>query len=194
MNRISVIIPYYQREPGILRRALDSVYAQDFAGHDVEVDVVIIDDESPSPPEIEVDSLNRDGFSIRILRRPNGGPSKARNTGLDAVTGADYVAFLDSDDLWRPAHLSTGLSLLKKGAQIYFCDSQYSETETWRGLPVLAWHPSAYRSCRLLHTGIERSRARNRPLPVSAGLEQSGMRETPVLCVEAAQKDQAPLL
>jgi succinoglycan biosynthesis protein ExoW len=131
MTSISVIIPYYQREPGILRRALDSVYAQDLAGHDLEVDVVIIDDESPSPPEIEVNGFNRDGFSIRILRRSNGGPSKARNTGLDAATGANYVAFLDSDDLWRPAHLATGLSLLEKGAQIYFCDSQYSETESW---------------------------------------------------------------
>ncbi|WP_340692004.1 glycosyltransferase family 2 protein [Hyphomonas sp.] len=131
MTRISVIIPYYQREQGILRRALDTVYAQDLSGRDVQVDILIVDDESPSPPELELDGLNRDGFSIRVLRRPNGGPAQARNTGLDAATGADYVAFLDSDDLWRPAHLATGLSLLEKGAQIYFCDSLYSETETW---------------------------------------------------------------
>ena len=131
MTNISVIIPYYQRQPGILRRALDSVYAQDLSERSLTVDIVIIDDESPSPPEMELDGLDRSGFSIRILRRSNGGPSRARNTGLDAATGADYVAFLDSDDLWRPAHLTTGLSLLEKGAQIYFCDSQYSETETW---------------------------------------------------------------
>ena len=105
MTSISVIIPYYQREPGILRRALDSVYAQDLAGHDVEVDVVIIDDESPSPPEIEVDGLNRDGFSIRILSRPNGGPSKARNTGLDAATGADYVTTCGGRTIWRQVSL-----------------------------------------------------------------------------------------
>tara|TARA_R110000782_G_scaffold6792_1_gene23225 strand:+ start:3186 stop:4184 length:999 start_codon:yes stop_codon:yes gene_type:complete len=138
MTRISVIIPYYQREQGILRRALDTVYAQDLSGRDVQVDILIIDDESPSPPGIEIDGLDRDGFSIRVLHRPNGGPSKARNTGLDAATGADYVAFLDSDDLWRPAHLATGLSLLERGARIYFCDSQYSETETWfKGLDCI---------------------------------------------------------
>lgn len=55
MAKLTVIIPYYQREPGILRRALASVFAQTFT----DFDVVIIDDQSPYPVDEELKSLAR---------------------------------------------------------------------------------------------------------------------------------------
>ena len=46
--KCSVIIPYYQREPGVLQRALKSVFAQSHA----DFDVIVVDDSSPLPVEI----------------------------------------------------------------------------------------------------------------------------------------------
>lgn len=130
--KVAIVIPYFQRKPGILRRALDSVFAQKLdASH--TVDVLIVNDESPSAPELEIEGLSRDGFAIRIIQRRNGGPARARNTGLDAVTDHDVIAFLDSDDIWADQHLATGLSALTQGAQFYCANNRYDGDQTWFG-------------------------------------------------------------
>lgn len=95
-----IVIPYFQRQPGVLQRALASVARQ--AGCPLPVRVLVVDDASPVPPEPELAAIAwPEGVRVEILRRPNGGPGAARNTGLDAA-GADTlcVAFLDSDDAW----------------------------------------------------------------------------------------------
>ena len=144
MRTIAIVIPYYQREGGILRRALDSIYAQTFssaAADHLRVKIVIVDDESPYSPELEIEGLARDNFEIVILKQANAGPAAARNTGLEHSEGADILAFLDSDDFWHPDHLSTALRSLDGGADFYFCNSQYSDEGTWfdglKGMPRL---------------------------------------------------------
>lgn len=119
MTKCSVVIPYYQREAGILRRALNSVLAQSHGNFDI----IVVDDESPSPASLELVDLSTDERArIRVLTRANGGPGAARNTGLDAVPDdSRFVAFLDSDDEWEPDHLriaTQGLSLFD--ADCYF--------------------------------------------------------------------------
>ena len=47
MTKCTVIIPYYQKQPGILRRALKSVFAQTYQ----DFDILVVDDASPSPVE-----------------------------------------------------------------------------------------------------------------------------------------------
>ncbi len=130
MINVSIIIPYFQREPGLLRRALDSIFAQSLADN-VAVEIIIADDESPSPPEIEISNLARANFSITTLKQRNGGPARARNNGLDHAAEADYVAFLDSDDYWLPNHLSTALAALKDGAGFYFANNIPDPGTTW---------------------------------------------------------------
>lgn len=130
MANVGVIIPYYQRKPGLLRVALDSIYAQRVPDG-VTVDVFIADDQSPHPPEAEVAGLLRPGFAIHIIKRPNGGPARARNTSLDAAKDADVIAFLDSDDAWAPDHLATGLAALDRGAQFFFSNNFYEGDRTW---------------------------------------------------------------
>lgn len=130
MTKVGIIIPYYQRKPGLLRVALESIYAQRVP-EGVTVDVVIADDQSPHPPEVEIEGLLRPGFAIRIIKRPNGGPARARNTGLDAAKDADVIAFLDSDDAWTPDHLATGLAALERGAQFFFSNNFYEGDRTW---------------------------------------------------------------
>lgn len=121
--KVSVIVPYYQRKPGILRRALSSVLRQRLM-EGVSVQVVVVDDGSPSPARMEVDDLPLEPpFSMTVIKQDNGGVGAARNTGLDSIDpSSTYVAFLDSDDIWDEDHLQQGIAALDTGYDIYFCD------------------------------------------------------------------------
>lgn len=118
---IAVVIPHFQRRPGLLPTALRSVFAQSLAHR---ICVVICDDSSPSPAEGEVRPLtDLPQDRIHIHKRPNGGAGAARNTALSNVpSGVRYVAFLDSDDSWRPHHLESAISALERGYDAYFAD------------------------------------------------------------------------
>ncbi len=103
MAKFTVIIPYYQKQAGILHRALTSVFAQTYQ----DFDIVIVDDQSPFPIEADLDKLSQDERTrVRVIKQANAGPGGARNTGLDTVSSqTEFVAFLDSDDLWTKDHL-----------------------------------------------------------------------------------------
>lgn len=118
---IAVVIPYYQQERGILAKALRSVQAQRGA---MNVKVFVVDDASPVPAADEVAALVPAGrFPIEIIRRVNGGPGAARNSGLDSLPpGTRYVAFLDSDDEWNPSHLGNACAALESGFDVFFAD------------------------------------------------------------------------
>ena len=116
---ITVVIPYYQTESGILLRALSSVQIQDSCGFPVHV--IIVDDSSPVPAVDEINALDAPKFSIKLIRQDNKGPGGARNTGLDHVPkNTRYLAFLDSDDEWEPNHLKRAVSALVEGYEFYF--------------------------------------------------------------------------
>ena len=95
--RFSVIIPTYNRQE-LLRQALDSVWAQTFTDYEV----IVVDDGSADGT---LDYLNSLGDRVQVLRQANQGPGAARNLGLSIARG-DYIAFLDSDDLWFPWSLT----------------------------------------------------------------------------------------
>lgn len=118
---ITVIIPYYQRETGILSKALASIAAQKDAG--MPVHVLIVDDASPISAEAELPPMASQRYSVRVIKQPNGGPGSARNTGLDnAPPGTRYIAFLDSDDVWADDHLLRAATALQAGHDFYFAD------------------------------------------------------------------------
>ena len=118
---ITVVVPYYQREPGVLRRALQSIATQ--RGCALPVRVIVIDDESPSPAEPEIASVGAMPSQVQLIRQRNGGPASARNTGLDnAPSGTRYIAFLDSDDVWSPDHLARAAHALQAGHDFFFGD------------------------------------------------------------------------
>lgn len=126
MTKCTVIIPYYQKAPGILARALGSVFDQTHR----DFDVIVVDDESPSPIEPELEAFPLDQRArITVIKQPNAGPGGARNMGLDHVPAdSAYVAFLDSDDEWTPDHLKNavaGLSLFD--ADCYWASIEGSE-------------------------------------------------------------------
>lgn len=118
---ISVVIPYFQRQPGILSKAVASALAQTDIG---SIHIIIVDDASPVPAREELAErmLARPG-AITIIEQSNAGPAAARNKGLDHVSpDTEYVAFLDSDDTWIPTHLANALAALDAGNDFYFSD------------------------------------------------------------------------
>lgn len=87
---ISIIIPLYNKEP-IIERTVRSVLSQSF----VDFELIIVDDGSTDDSVNVVNSL-RDS-RIRLIRQKNGGPGKARNTGVHYAKG-EWILFLDADD------------------------------------------------------------------------------------------------
>lgn len=123
LPHVAVVIPYYQRERGILTRCVKSVLAQTGA---FTISVHITDDASPIAADEELGALARDP-RLRIHRQPNSGPAQARNSALERVDDADYIAFIDSDDAWHPDHLKTAVRALAEGA----CDVFFSNTRRY---------------------------------------------------------------
>lgn len=120
MTSLIVIIPFFQRDRGVLTRTLQSIDAQ--SAFESIAEVVIVDDGSPVSAASELESLpSRLRDKITIVKQVNAGVSTARNAGLTyASSKSDYVAFLDSDDIWFEDHIAQMLFAFSAGADFYF--------------------------------------------------------------------------
>jgi hypothetical protein len=87
--------------------ALASVDVQTLPPHEV----ILVDDGSTDGTADAVRA--RYGEAVCLIEQPNQGPSIARNTGCFAATG-DLIAFLDSDNRWRPHHLATVAAMAER--------------------------------------------------------------------------------
>lgn len=119
---LAVIIPYYQKQKGLLRKAVDSVLQQECRGGFR----IVVDDSSPVSAASELQPLMAThGARLTILLQANAGPAAARNRGLDSL-GADatHVAFINSDDAWSPGHLQRMMGAFDAGADFFFSDYQ----------------------------------------------------------------------
>ncbi len=101
----SVVIPVYNRKD-LLKATLQSVFSQ----NDRDFEVLVVDDGSTDGSIDFVASLPE---PITLLRQQNKGPGAARNLGLSVARG-DYVAFLDSDDIWFPWTLATYRAVIQR--------------------------------------------------------------------------------
>jgi succinoglycan biosynthesis protein ExoW len=141
MRQTAVVIPYYQREAGVLTRALMSVFAQ--TAVDSLLTILVVNDASPidPAPDIEAAGAIPANVEVRVLRRENGGPAAARNTGFEAAAAfADFIALLDSDDMWCAEHLHRAFAAIDRGADVYFSDFVSAEGEAY--LPQAASMPA----------------------------------------------------
>jgi succinoglycan biosynthesis protein ExoW len=126
MSDIAIIIPFYQRESGILSRAINSICAQRLTPDD-RLEIIVVDDASPLSARAELKGYQMPAhIRLTLVEQENGGPGAARNTGLSRVEEgtAEFVAFLDSDDFWRPNHLSDAIDTLQQGYDFYSCDNR----------------------------------------------------------------------
>lgn len=126
-ERLAVIIPFFQQQPGILARALASVRRQRIPSGWV-IDVIVVDDGSPCRVDEETANLTFDGaLKLRVIKQDNAGVAAARNRGLDvAHPDTDLIAFLDSDDIWPATHLMRATKAIAAGYDFYFTDSRRS--------------------------------------------------------------------
>ncbi len=125
---VSIIIPVYNAG-AFLEETIASVRGQEEA----DWELLLVDDRSQDDSvEIMERYAALDG-RIRMIRQPqNKGAAAARNRGLREARGR-YIAFLDSDDLWKPRRLSAGLAFMEKhGAGFVFSGYEFAD-ETGRG-------------------------------------------------------------
>lgn len=108
--RVSVILPAFNRLH-FLGNAIDSVLKQTLA----EWELLIVDDGSDATTRAYLNSLAAHA-RVRVLARAHcGNPAMVRNAGIREARG-EYVAFLDSDDVWAPHKLSAQLDSLRRSA------------------------------------------------------------------------------
>ena len=93
---VSIIVPVYNAEK-TLERCVRSLMAQTYG----DIEILLVNDGSRDQSLAICQRLAQEDGRIRLIDKPNGGVSSARNAGLDAARG-DYVMFCDSDDWVEP--------------------------------------------------------------------------------------------
>ena len=100
----------------MLMEAVASVLAQTF----VDYELIVVDDGSTDGSAARLTPLSG---KLRTIRTAHTGVSAARNTGASHC-GGDYLAFLDSDDLWRPVKLARQFAYMKENPEIEICQTE----------------------------------------------------------------------
>ncbi|MBO4662751.1 MAG: glycosyltransferase [Bacteroidaceae bacterium] len=93
---ISVIVPIYNVEK-YLPRALDSILSQTYK----DWEAILVDDGSTDDSGKIADEYAARDRRFKVIHKPNGGQSEARNTGIEQVNGINTL-FLDADDFLHP--------------------------------------------------------------------------------------------
>lgn len=115
---ISVVIPTYNRVT-FLKDAIDSVLAQTF----LDFELIVVDDGSTDDTPKLLSSYNN---KVRVITQTNQGPSAARNRGIETAKG-EWIAFLDSDDVWKPDKLKKQVQFITDNPDTKICQTE----EVW---------------------------------------------------------------
>ncbi len=115
--KISVVIPAYNAAK-FIGETLESAIGQTFRNHEI----IVVNDGSPDTEELERAMLGR-LEDIIYIKQSNAGAGMARNTAIDAARG-DIIAFLDSDDVWRPDYLESQYAWMQHNSlDLVYCDA-----------------------------------------------------------------------
>jgi glycosyltransferase involved in cell wall biosynthesis len=156
--KVSVVIPTYNRAEYI-EAAVDSVRQQTLR----DVEIIVVDDGSTDDT---LERLRRFGSEVACLRTPNQGPAAARNVGMQAARG-EYIAWLDSDDLYRPYKLELQSTLLDLRPEVGFVYSEFcgfddqGYHDEWH---LRRYHESGWRHLRYEDVFTERTPLSTTPL------------------------------
>ncbi len=112
---VSVIIPSFNRG-WIVAEAVESVIAQDY--HPLEI--IVVDDGSTDDTSEKLEPFRE---RIILLRQRNRGVSAARNTGIKKASG-EFIAFLDSDDLFMPGKISCQINFFHDNPDAMICQTE----------------------------------------------------------------------
>lgn len=113
---VSIIVPVFKVEE-YLDRCIKSLYLQTYCN----LEIILVDDGSPDNCPQICDEWNKRDKRIKVIHKPNGGLSDARNIGLENATG-DYIGFVDSDDYISNDFYETMLNVaLENNSDIVEC-------------------------------------------------------------------------
>jgi glycosyltransferase involved in cell wall biosynthesis len=113
-DEVSVVVPSFDRVE-LVQRALRSVLAQSVSPGEI---VVVDDGSRDGTAEVVRESFPQ----VRLVRQRHAGVSAARNRGIAEARGR-WLAFLDSDDEWRPRKLERQLAALASRPDLFVCHS-----------------------------------------------------------------------
>lgn len=122
--KVSVIIPFYNRIP-LLLRAVESVRKQSYKN----LEILLINDCSSDSLERIKELVAKDKRIKIVELEKNSGPGTARNRGIEEAKG-EYIAFLDSDDEFVPEKIKEQLT------QMYLSQYNVSHTSYIRKSPI----------------------------------------------------------
>ena len=109
---ISCIVPVFNGEK-YLAEAIESIVKQSYQS----IEIIIADDGSTDGTAMVADRYNK---QIRYVRQANSGTAAARNLGLSVAVG-EFVAFLDSDDVWHPEKLKRQIARFAARPELDYC-------------------------------------------------------------------------
>ena len=114
---LSVIVPCYN-SGNYMDKCIASIVSQTYTN----LEILLVNDGSTDQTGKKCDTWQERDTRIRAIHKQNEGPSFARRTGIEYMTG-DYVAFVDSDD-WIDTAMYAGMmeALLSTGSDIVHCD------------------------------------------------------------------------
>ena len=145
--KVSVIIPTFNRG-NYVAQAIDSVLQQT----EKDIEVIVVDDDSTDNTREIVESYQD---KVHYIHTEHGGPAHARNVGLKNAQG-EYIAFLDSDDLYFPYKVKLQVSLLKKYPEIgMVCTelSAFDDDGYWDEFHLKKFH-TAYNHAAITYENI----------------------------------------
>jgi glycosyltransferase involved in cell wall biosynthesis len=132
---VSVIIPFYNTPPAFMREAIESVTFQTYSNWEL----LLIDDGSDSMhSDIALEYAARFPNKITYYhhdRHENRGIGASRQLGISILHRGEYVAFLDSDDVWFPDKLEKQVSILNKNPEAGMLSSNTLYWYSWEGTP-----------------------------------------------------------
>jgi len=120
MPIVSVIIPAYNAAK-FLAETLESALGQTLS----DIEVIVVDDGSKDQTAQVAQSFP----AVRYVHQQNAGVSAARNTGAAHAKG-EFLAFLDSDDLWHPDKLRQQVEALRQHPDSVFCRTEAASDPT----------------------------------------------------------------
>ncbi len=122
---ISTIIPMYNSSDTIVS-AIESVLNQTYSE---PLEIIVVNDGSTDGCEEIVQKIidnNKTNRIIKLINKENGGVSTARNCGIKEATG-EWIALLDSDDVWLPEKLEKQIEVIEKNPQIKFLGTNVND-------------------------------------------------------------------
>src|SRR5690554_3305849 len=118
-NLVSVIVPVYNRAH-LVSACIESILSQTYE----PVEIILINDGSTDNTlQLLTEYEQQYPQQIRVIDQPNQGQIVARNNGIKIAKG-EFIAFLDSDDLWLEDKLKKQMPLFQPGVGLVFSSTE----------------------------------------------------------------------